>query len=347
MSQAITVGLRCYNYSVKVFSPELQNDCLQNAPEIYSHDECLYYMRHDSTVGMRLAWASFYSLSGDPTYYQYLSVIQEENLCCGFGPPLRCLNDTRKPPPDRPLDNLDSIFTKRRVTCGETSRYYPQQDNCLHYFDPNTIPQIIGGCEYDMALGNCVDNDAAAFNSFGCANFLEDYVATFVGPPALLIIGSSGMNILSMLISCCLIWKRKDSDVFPDFIHEKTIDDWGKQKKIIVYEKIRDNVMVVPQPDILYARGFLPRPGEERESLEDADEGEVELPVLENGPATDDEPVSEKTVGPHSRKDESGKQLAMVIEDAQSNKGDKVVSKKDPGLAQKSGTEKSNKSQVV
>ena len=227
MTQAITVGIKCYSYTLKIYSPAFQNDCLQNKPDEHTHEECLSYLRHDSTTGMRLAWASFFSLSDDPKYYQYISTLQDDNLCCGFGPPLRCVNDTRKPPPDRPLEDLDRLYARRRVTCGETARYYPQQDNCLHYFDPNTIPQIVGGCEYDMAVGNCVDDDAVLFNSYGCANYMEDFVASFVGPQALLLMGSSGMNILSMIVSCCMLWKRKNSDVFPDFIHEKVMNSFS------------------------------------------------------------------------------------------------------------------------
>ena len=223
MTQAITVGIQCFSYTVKLYSEELQADCLLHAPEDHTNDECLSYFRDDRTTGFRLAWASFYSLSGDPAYYQRISTIQDENLCCGFGAPLRCYNDTRGLPPDRPLENLRPIYAKRRVTCGETVRYYPEQGNCLHFSDPNTFPKIVGGCEYDMAVGICVDDDAAQFNSFGCASFFEDYVAAFVGPQALLLMGSSGMNILSMIVSCCMLWKRKNSDVFPDFIHEKVV----------------------------------------------------------------------------------------------------------------------------
>lgn len=221
MSQAVTVGITCFDFTVKTFSDTFQHDCLRNTPQENDYDTCVSYLRSDKMTGLRLAWASFFSLSGDPKYYQYLSTIQDENLCCGFGPPLRCRNDTRPYPPNRPLDFIDSIYARRRVTCGEHVLYYPRQSNCLHFFDPNVIPQIVGGCEYDMAVGICVDNDAARFNTYGCANYMEDFVASFVAPQALLLIGSSAMNALSILISCCLLWKRKDSDVFPDFIHEK------------------------------------------------------------------------------------------------------------------------------
>lgn len=221
MTQAITVGLKCYSYTIKAHDPLFQNDCLQHIPDEHTNEECLDYLRSDKSTGLRLAWASFFSLSNDPKYYQYLSTLQDENLCCGFGPPLRCYNDTRPLPLNRPTDDLNSLYKRRRVTCGETARYYPQQSNCLHYFNPNSIPQIIGGCEYDMAVGNCVDDDAKIFNSYGCANYLEDFIATFVGPQSVMLVGSSAMNIISMLLSCCMLWKRKDSDVFPDFTRDK------------------------------------------------------------------------------------------------------------------------------
>jgi hypothetical protein len=277
MTQAITVGMKTYSYTVKQYSSDFQNDCLQNKPDGHTNAECQDFLRSDKATGTRLAWASFFSLSADPKYFQYISTIQDDNLCCGFGPPLRCYNDTRGLPLNRPIENLDGLYKRRRVTCGETPRYFPEQDNCLHYFDKNSVPPVIGGCQYDMALGNCVDNDAAIFNSYGCASYMEDFVATFVGPQALLLMGSSGMNILSMIISCCMLWKRKNSDVFPDFLHEHLDDEKGKPKRIVVYDRIKDNVKVVPQADILYARGFLPRPGEEVESKEEDGEGEGDI----------------------------------------------------------------------
>ncbi len=265
MAVAINTGLTCLASTVSEFSLALQADCLLNAPNFHSKAECLTYFRADKTAGLRLVWSSFFTLApNDPKYYQYLSTLQDNNLCCGFGPPLSCINDTRPFPVDRPLGFVNAKYLKRRLTCGDHVNYYMREATCLHYFDPNSIPQIVGGCEYDMGVGDCINYDAKLFNAFGCADKLDQWIIAQVAPSAVFLLGSSAINILAMLISCCMLWKRKDSDVFPDFISEnKFTDEKDKPTRIIVYDRIKDNVVVKPQPDILYKRGFLPPPGEE------------------------------------------------------------------------------------
>lgn len=63
-----------------------------------------------------------------------------------------------------------------------------------------------------------------------------------------------------MLICCCMLWKRKEYDVFPDYI--------GNQQEVnprfANYAKIKDNVVVVPVKDFIYEKGFLPDPNKKR-----------------------------------------------------------------------------------
>lgn len=56
-----------------------------------SLDDCLEYIRSDRYAGMMLVWRSYNYLSLDYTkYYQRLVTIEQEGVCCGFGPPTRC-----------------------------------------------------------------------------------------------------------------------------------------------------------------------------------------------------------------------------------------------------------------
>lgn len=63
-----------------------------------------------------------------------------------------------------------------------------------------------------------------------------------------------------MLICCCMLWKRKEYDVFPDYI--------GNQQEVnprfATFSKIKDNVVVVPVKDYIYEKGFLPDPNKKR-----------------------------------------------------------------------------------
>ena len=54
-------------------------------------DDCLEYTRSDRYAGMMLVWRSYVYLSLDYTkYYERVVTIEQEGVCCGFGPPTRC-----------------------------------------------------------------------------------------------------------------------------------------------------------------------------------------------------------------------------------------------------------------
>lgn len=222
MTQAITAGLSVYEPTIPVFDSQLQKDCLLHAPKIYTQEECDVYLRSERIAGFKLVWASYFSQLSDADYFATVSNMEDRNLCCGFGPPKQCRNDTRPFPSDRPLDNVKGYLAKDRIVCGEKPFFYPEQKNCIDYFDENSIPQIVGGCDYDLGGGGCVELDIED-SMKGCADVLEGVIANKVAPHALIIMGSSGLSFLSMMISCCMYWKRKESDVFPDFLHEEKV----------------------------------------------------------------------------------------------------------------------------
>lgn len=47
LSQVIMVGLNTYTPTVPIFSTELMSDCSRHSPEIYSVEECNYYLYSD------------------------------------------------------------------------------------------------------------------------------------------------------------------------------------------------------------------------------------------------------------------------------------------------------------
>ena len=223
----INTGMNCLTLTTLEFSPTMEADCVRINPAYTTPDECRTYFRADKTAGIRLAWASFYTLQGNPIYYQYLSSIQDLNLCCGFGPPLNCINDTRSFPADRPLGHVAAQFVKHRTVCGDIQysdvKYYPQQKNCIDFYDRYSSPPILGGCSYDMGVGACVSENPKVYNVVGCADKMEAWLISQVTMNALFLIGSGAMNGLCMLVVCCMFWKRKDSDTFPDFADEEKV----------------------------------------------------------------------------------------------------------------------------
>lgn len=57
----------------------------------FTEEECLEYTRSDRYASMMLVWRSYNYLSLDFTkYYQRLVKIEQDGVCCGYGPPTRC-----------------------------------------------------------------------------------------------------------------------------------------------------------------------------------------------------------------------------------------------------------------
>ena len=194
-SQEISVGFDCYTPTISKFSSSLESDCALNTPQIYTNEECLVYWRDDSTAGFRIVWASLFTKVTTQNSFQVLSNFENQNGCCGFGPPMACQNDTRPYPSNRPIGQMRTRFQKHRITCGNMPGYYPTQVNCLDYYDENSLPPIIGGCRYDMGASTCRTQDVTPYTK-GCAQAVETYVALQVRPLALMLVGLSSITFL-------------------------------------------------------------------------------------------------------------------------------------------------------
>eukprot|EP00602_Paraphysomonas_sp_CaronLab_P009185 CAMPEP_0185032574 /NCGR_PEP_ID=MMETSP1103-20130426/20746_1 /TAXON_ID=36769 /ORGANISM="Paraphysomonas bandaiensis, Strain Caron Lab Isolate" /LENGTH=366 /DNA_ID=CAMNT_0027568523 /DNA_START=222 /DNA_END=1322 /DNA_ORIENTATION=+ len=289
-AQLVSVGLNCYTPTVPIFPAAMKEDCASNIPKDHTEEECAVYWESDRTAGFRLVWSAMFTKIGNEDFYQIMSTLEDDNLCCGFGPPLRCVNDTRPYPSDRPVDGLRSRMQDNRLICGQVDGYYRHQKNCIDFFDENTVPKILGGCEYDLGAGSCLDFEVIG-DSIGCAAYVEEYVASQVLSNALVVMGSSFIVFLSLLIDCCMYWKRKESDVFPDFIHvEKKKSKWSN------YHRIKDNVVVVPTKDYLYKRGFLPEQNMRPVLIQDEEE---KIGDLDNVTASEVNRTRNSVTGPN------------------------------------------------
>lgn len=77
-------------------------------------------------------------------------------------------------------------------------------------------PPIVGGCKYDMGVGYCLTVNIDG-SMIGCASAVEDYSVTLITPHVPLLMICAAVHALFMLYTCCMWWKRKESDVFPEF----------------------------------------------------------------------------------------------------------------------------------
>lgn len=264
MSNLLNLGVTVGSYTIPAFDKDLQLDCLRYTPVKYPPKVCRRFFVSDRTAGFRVMWDYLYSHIHDPLEYQTMNIIQKTG-CCGFFAPMGCSNITTSFPSDRPLTGITNALKARRLTCGAYKGFYPQQENCLDYYDDTVIPPVPGGCRYDLGIGECLrffPND----DNIGCASAVEDYMAAQISTHSAMIIASAFLNLICMLLSCCMWWKRKADDVFPNFIRDDGIK--------VNYYTVRDEFELKPMPGILVKKGYLPDPDADDENEEEGEEGD-------------------------------------------------------------------------
>lgn len=92
-----------------------------------------------------------------------------------------------------------------------------------------------------------------------------------------------------MTIACCMWWKRKETDIFPEFQNEKLVRPFREHRlkeglvtnsmnginvlqHTIKYENVKYEFEVMPKRHALQLQGFLPPPHEEMEEKEESPE---------------------------------------------------------------------------
>ncbi|CAM9303227.1 unnamed protein product, partial [Scytosiphon promiscuus] len=230
----LTLGSSIYSRTLPEYDESFQLDCLLKVPVTNSLDECLEYTRSDRYAGMMLVWRSYNYLSLDYTkYYQRLVTIEQDGVCCGFGPPTRCTGDSRGFPSYFSEDQV-GFSTDRRYVCGPEENWYDSNYFCSQYVDETAVFLEIGGCKYDYPMGQCMDIDVDVLEGArGCAFELEMHMIDKVTVHALAIMGLSALMFASMLAGCCMFWKRAYDDSMPDHVDSHVPWDPFKDKGLL------------------------------------------------------------------------------------------------------------------
>jgi hypothetical protein len=204
-------------YLPPLFPKDLQLDCLRNVPQIYSLEECTPFYNSPRTAGFRLFWEGKYTDRKNTRSFQVMATVQGD-ICCGFFAPLNCIPNTNKFPPDRSEMNINPIFLKQEVSCGNITGYYPQTDICTDYYKSAAINPVVGGCNWDLGIGFCTEADVTP-STIGCASAVEDYVGGLITPHITFLLLTTAIIGITMLYSCCMLWKRREEDVFPELVN--------------------------------------------------------------------------------------------------------------------------------
>ena len=238
----ISIGYSFYKPTIRTFDLAMENDCLRTYPRTHTEEQCQAYFRSDQYAGFRLVWSNFFSNQGK--YYNTILSVQSGG-CCGFGPPLRCMNDTRPFPSDRPITGVAPQFSSHRLVCGHhysnnpSMDWYRAQSTCTEYYNLAVIPAIVGGCSYDLGLGSCLNQGIDAYTQ-GCAAALEDYMTSITYGGALYLMAAASINFLCMFLCMMMFLKRKYDDVFPEYDAEFRV-----RNKIYQYEILMICVILI------------------------------------------------------------------------------------------------------
>ena len=258
----ISLGVELVDYTKSPFEIDLKADCLLHKPKYHSTEECLSYLSHPRTTGFRVVWESLYNAKKDVVSFQIMTNIQQDT-CCGFFNPMNC-TDSISPfkdpfPTSFYLQSITPSMASQHTQCGPYPGFYKEEETCTDYFDAAALVPIVGGCRTDMGVASCVNllSLGVKSDSKGCADEVELYVANLLLPTANFVMGTTLFNFISMLYACCLLWKRKETDVFPEF----TVD--LSAIKDIDYKEVPHEFAVLPTRSILSRRGFLPKTAEE------------------------------------------------------------------------------------
>jgi hypothetical protein len=163
---------------------------------------------------LRLFWSRHYNERSQKLSRQVITTIQDD-ICCGFYAPLNCININGSFPSDRSTEGVPKRILHQRLSCGTYPGFYPQSGQCSDYIDNNAANLVVGGCDWDQAIGYCVDEVLTA-STRGCLYYAEVYMDGLIIYPSIALIVSSILNFISIIYTCCLYGKRKRNDVFPD-----------------------------------------------------------------------------------------------------------------------------------
>lgn len=264
------LGATLISYLTPEFPKDLQLDCLLAQPLIYTKPgACSAFLQADRTAGLYLYWKWYYTRKNEPLNFQRLNLIQGDT-CCGFNPPFTCIEDPRPFPANRDVTGVEAALASQRVTCGAYPGYYPQQDDCIAYFD--LVKGIVGGCEFDLGVGPCLLRGFGPTSS-GCASAVEDYVVSSLSGTAFIMTGAVIINVFAMLLTCCMWWKRKAVDVFP-------ADHMSGAK--VNWDDVKFQFEIKPLHNVLVKKGFLPdltKKKRRQEGEPDEDEAALSLRV--------------------------------------------------------------------
>lgn len=223
------------------FPMGMRQECQRNFPNpaLYAPEECAEYWDHDRTAGVRLVWLDWVSRgSVDPNYLQTVLQLQDAYECCGFGPPLRCVTNTNPFPESFDMSEIDSPWLEIRQEC-RRREWYPETWDCQHIVDPNAVVLEVGGCHYDNPIGECRDLPVMSETS-GCADAMEQILVGKISTLAYALVFMTSLQAVSISIACCYCWKRRATDVLPDFLHNVPWDPYAVDQKRPVEEADED-----------------------------------------------------------------------------------------------------------
>lgn len=221
-------------YTVSDISASDRNDCMSITPRYEGGypDICNTYYFSERYAKFHLAWVGkFHQAMVDPEQYTALMIEQISGSCCGYGLPGTCIENENPYPSDLLMTSIPPEWQTQVTRCnaevcvGENCYdWYVMSGTgameCDHYIDLSVADPILGGCEYEMPIGECMNSDPATigFDFRGCAATYEDSINLVVAGYASSFMSAALLAFISATFACCHCWKRKETDILPNYI---------------------------------------------------------------------------------------------------------------------------------
>lgn len=209
------------------FSVVFKKECVRNKGIGVSTDPaCDSYFNGDMYNGLYTTWGDRHDKSfKSPFYKAMLQDVQKSYACCGFGTVQGCREDRKLVSTDYPEGQK----------CGTVPGWYPPTTYCSVMVKfPGEEFEVVGGCPYDLPIGECGIKQPLNYTR-GCAEGSQQWLNSKLIPYGAIAFEMGWIQVVTIVVSGVLFWKRKDWDVVPAAKRPKLFK-WRKDDVVIVDE---------------------------------------------------------------------------------------------------------------
>lgn len=240
VSVTLIISVTLFVAVTPTYSKGFANECMQrpsvDGPPISTR--CMGYFTDLGNIRLFRLWLTLYTGSTtDKAKRAMLLHFEDDNFCCGWGPPLQCMNTLGGNFSDYAPELLlsDRPVLEALNRCSRHLGWYQRNTDMCRIVDDNGF----AGCPY--MFSNSKTCEQLTTLRPGCAGFFQEAYMSKFRTYGLVAVGAAFIQIMTMVMSCCYCFKRKYTDVLPPM----------KTFSASEYEKYRFGVLGQDEPIVV------------------------------------------------------------------------------------------------